>query len=481
MTVREPTSPTRTWPAWLFGAALAAVLAPLPLLGLFVRPASDDWCLFPLGRDQGFLAVLEDVYVVQNGRFGNGAVLGVLYSAFPITSKLLPGATLVVITLLLAVLLSSVIQRVLGVGAGLARTAAAVVALGVVLPLYLSKPSEYQTLYHAATIVSHTLTIVIALTIAWVVLSLDRRGHRLWAVVAAAVGGLVLGTFNEAFTAVCLVTVVLGLLLQRLVRTAPLPPVLLLTTGAALLVGFVSVFFSPGSRNRQQLIQDRSMLDPALVGTTVGNWWAVVTTVVPSAGFVLLALGALVVGLVAVEVPSGRGRRWWLLATAGPLVWAVLASVAATFVLSYSFNGQLVGRERTWPSITVTLLVASAWLLLLAGAAAGTRLRSRTGAPVVLVAAAVLGVLAVPAAGIAALQVRDLTERVVVRAVDTDRRDFLLRQEIADGARTIAFYPVPIDGLYEPFYPNRRPAWPLSCAPAFYGVDEVEMAPLPWP
>ena len=272
----------------------------------------------------------------------------------------------------------------------------------------------------------------------------------------------------------------LGLLLQRLVRTARSRRCSLLTTGAALLVGFVSVFFSPGSRNRQQLIQDRSMLDPALIGTTLGNWWAVVTTVVPSAGFVLLALGALVVGLVAVEVPSGRSRRWWLLATAGPLVWAVLCSVAATYVLSYSFNGQLVGRERTWPSITITLLVASAWLLLLAGG---------RSAPACAPAPGRRSSWSRPRFSARSPYRRPGSSRCRCATSPTAWSCEPTRPTSAtpgSGRRSPRapdhrVLPVPIDGLYEPFYPNRRPAWPLQCVPGFYGVEDVQMAPLPWP
>ena len=95
----------------------------------------------------------------------------------------------------------------LAAGAALSTTTIAV--------MLLAKPHQYQTLFHAPTIISHTLTVFIAGLI--VILgpplapSAVARGGAVFVVSA------VLGTFNEAFTAACLVVVAMAVLAKLLV------------------------------------------------------------------------------------------------------------------------------------------------------------------------------------------------------------------------------------------------------------------------
>lgn len=474
------------WAAGI-GGLLLATMTPLALLGLYVRPTSDDWCLIPLAQHGGFSAVVDDVYTVQNGRLGNGVVLGVLFVAYGAASKLLPGVMLVLLSLAFWALWRQVLRRTGLAEAGAAALAALPLSAATVIALLLAKPHRYQTLYHPPTIVSHTLPPLIALAVVLLVLAvLPRRRGRLWAALVAFAGGLFLGTFNEAFTAVCLVSAVAAVVVWWLVpRHAPHWRVVV-AGAVGLLLGFVSVYFSPGSQNRQQLIHTRSLFDGAVWGYTVQAWWTVVTTVFTSGEGVLLVLVALVVGgLLAPGATtrrvSGRAR---LAALVLPAVWALLASVAATFVLCYSFNAQLVGRERTWPSITVTLLTAAVWYAVLLGRWAGARLRAlATTRALGLLLAVVVGVPVLVVAGACAADlVRDeqsLTTITVLRSRAWDAQQTVLRHQVAAGKRTLMVRPVPIDGLYEPFYPNRRSPWPAMCAPAFYGVDQVVPPPRP--
>lgn len=467
------------------GGALFVALGPLALLGLYVRPTSDDWCLIPLADRGGFTAVVDNVYSMQNGRLGNGIVLGAIFVVYGTASKLLPGLMLVTLGLAFWALWQQVLARTRLADAGTAGLAALPLSAATVIALLLAKPHRYQTLYHPPTIVSHVLPVLLALVILVAVLAL-RRGRRglLWASVAAFVGGLGLGTFNEAFTAVCLVSAVAGVVVWWLAPRHAVHWRVVAAGTAGLVLGFVSVYFSPGSQNRQQLIHTRSLLDLKIWTYTAESWVRVFTTVFTSGEGLLLVLVALVVGAVLVPgAPRRVGGRVLVAALLVPGAWAVLASVAATFVLSYSFNAQLVNRERTWPSITVTVLTAVAWYAVLAGRWLGGRLRALASNRLrgaVLLAVVGLPVLLVAGASAADLvrDVRDLTTITVLRARAWDVQQDVLRRQVAAGATTLAVRPLPIDGLYEPFYPNRRGAWPASCAPAFYGVQKV--VPPPW-
>lgn len=471
----------------VIAGCLTAALVRLTLLGFYVRPTSDDWCLIPLARSGGFNAVLSDVYEKQNGRLVNAAVLGVIFPTYDVASKVLPGVVLLGLLLMFFGVWRALLRFALGVAEPVASVCGGALAAGSVLALLLGKPHRYQTLYHAPTIVSHTMPILIAGVIVLTVIYLNRR-DKVWPGAAAALlGGAALGTFNEAFTAVCLVSVVAGLALRWLFPRHAVHWIVVLAGGVGLLLGFVSVFLSPGSRNRQQLIHSGSLFDTRVIGQTFSAWIQVVGTAFGSGEVVLLLL----VG-VAVGVLIGAGRRVGgrhslrvrLAAVLLPAAWALTASLGATFVLAYSFNGQLLGRERVWPSITVCLLLAGSWYAVLLGNYAGRRGVGADAAPrwrrVVLVGA-VASIPALVLVGFGSLDlvrdVRDLATITVRRSVAWDKQQAVLHREVAAGAESIMVRPLPIDGLYEPFYPNSRLPWPAMCAPDFYGVDRVVPPP----
>ena len=472
----------------LMGGCLTAALGPLLLLGLYVRPTSDDWCLVPLARSGGFDAVLADVYENQNGRLGNGAVLGLVFTTYNVSSKILPGVMLVMLLLTFFGLWRGLLRHALATGGVVASLCGGALSAGTVVALLLGKPHPYQTLYHAPTIVSHTMPLLIGGVLLLAVLFMDRRGNVWPAAVVALLGGAVLGTFNEAFTAVCLVSVMAGLVLRWLLRRHALHWIVVSSGGVGLLVGFASVLLSPGSQNRQGNIQSRSLFTTQLIHHTWTSWVRVVSYVFSSGEVLLLLLVAVTVG-VSLGVGARRvGRRHparvRVAAIILPGLWALSASVGATFVLAYSFNGLLVGRERTWPSITVPLLLAGSWYALLLGQFAVRQVAGGEDAPRqrrIIVAGALVSLPFLLLLGIGSLDLvrdeRDLTRITVLRGVAWDKQQTALRREIAAGARSLVVRPVPIDGLYEPFYPNSRSAWPASCAPAFYGVDQVLRPP----
>jgi len=437
-----------------------------------------------MARSGGFNAIVANVYQKENGRLGNAAVLGLIFTTYDISSKILPGVVLVLLLLAFFGIWRALFRHAFGTEELVASVAATALAAGTVLALLLGKPHRYQTLYHAPTIVSHTMPLMIAGVILLVVLALHHRG-RIWPAAAAAlVGGAFLGTFNEAFTGVALVSVVAGLALCWLLPRHALHWIIVVAGGVGVLLGFISVFVSPGSRNRQQLIHGGTLFSTHLVHQTLNAWARVVgTTFTSGEGLLLLLVSAAVgvwLGLGVRRMGRRHGRRFYMATLVLPAVWALSASFGATFVLAYSFNGSLVGRERAWPSITVSVLLASSWYAVLLGQLAARKVasadviprRRRIAVAGALVAVPALALLAV--GGVALVRdERALTTAVVVRSVAWDKQQVVLHRQIARGAKALVLSPLPIDGLYEPFYPNTRSAWPASCAPDFYGVDRV--------
>lgn len=468
----------------LVGGALIAALAPLVLLGLYVRPTSDDWCLVPLARTGGFAGVVANIYQSQNGRLGNAVVNGAVFTTYGVSSKALPGILLVTLLLTFFGIWWALLRYAFKAEELVASVCAAALAAGTVLAFLLAKPHPYQTLYHAPTIISHTMPILIASAILIGVIFFHRRGI-LWAgALLALLGGAFLGTFNEAFTAVCLVSVVAGLALWWLLPRHAVHWAVIVSGGVGLVLGFVSVYVSPGSENRQRLIQTSSLFSPHLIGQTVQAWARVVSSALGSGEGLLLLLVAVAVGallgLDTRRVPRPHSVRYYLAALVVPGLWGLFASLGATYVLAYSFDGQLIGRERTWPSITVSLLLAASWYTLLLGQLVARKLASGEAAARrrrLLVAGVVVSVPALAMLALGSLVLvrdeRGLTTEIVVRSVAWDRQQKVLRAEIAGGARSIMVRPVPVDSLMEPYYPDRTALWPARCAPAFYGVDTV--------
>ena len=472
----------------LLGGGLVAALAPLVLLGVYVRPTSDDWCLIPMARSGGFSTVMSTMYTSWNGRLANAAALGAIFTTYDVSSKILPGAMVVLLLLTFYGIWRALLRYAFEAGELVASVCGGALAAGTVLTLLLGKLLMYPTLYHAPTIVSHTMPILIGAAVLVAVLFLHQRGSRWSAAAVALVGGAVLGTFNEAFTAVALVSVAAGVAIWLLLPRHAVHWLVVGAGGLGLVLGFASVWFSPGSDNRRHSYPTGSLFSTQLVHQTLTAWFRIVGYVFTSGEWLLLLLVALAVGVLlgAGSGPVARrhSARFYGAAVVLPALWALLASIGSTFVFVYSFNGQLVGRERVWPSITVSLLLAASWYAVLLGlfvtrrVAGGVAVQRRKRMVVAGVVAS-LPALALLGLGSAGL-VRDehsLTTKTVVRSVAWDKQQTLLHRQIAAGATSIVVKPLPIDGSYEPFWPNW--GWPASCAAGFYGVDKVLHPKLP--
>jgi hypothetical protein len=71
--------------AWTVGLSLLplGLLAMASWVGRHVRPSADEWCFLPTVRDHGVSGLIAKFYVTDNGRIGNGVLIG-LYTKFPV-------------------------------------------------------------------------------------------------------------------------------------------------------------------------------------------------------------------------------------------------------------------------------------------------------------------------------------------------------------------------------------------------------------
>ncbi|KOG45718.1 hypothetical protein ADK75_30135 [Streptomyces virginiae] len=93
-------------------AAAGGLLAVAGLLGTFLRPTSDDWCVAWKTRDMGVWGVTSDFYLTQNGRITNALISGIVYSQGMLGPQVLPTVLIIALGLGLYLLGSGGPRRV---------------------------------------------------------------------------------------------------------------------------------------------------------------------------------------------------------------------------------------------------------------------------------------------------------------------------------------------------------------------------------
>src|SRR5689334_66569 len=148
--------------AGLLAVAAAAVLAFMSLLGVYLRPTSDDWCALSKTRDMGIFGIARNFYVDINGRVANGFVNGLVNADGLTGMKLFPAFLVVSLGLGLVLLLRHLLVSVAGPTPVLILIS--IVAVVEVL-LFAAARIPYQALLWAPGTISHTLPTVI---VVWV-------------------------------------------------------------------------------------------------------------------------------------------------------------------------------------------------------------------------------------------------------------------------------------------------------------------------
>ncbi|MFE0702706.1 hypothetical protein [Streptomyces sp. NPDC058872] len=495
------------WTTLAVGAGAGALLSVGAFLGVYVRPTSDDWCALWKTRDMGALGIASDFYRTQNGRVTNALLTGLLYTDGMRGPKLLP-ALLVVALGLGLFLLAREALRALRLPFPVVATSAAVLVVEALL--FFAGTRAYQVLLWAPATLSHTLPSTIGV---WAALSAvwAARSRRPWArsaaVGSAVLTGAAIGTLSEPFVAMSgLAASAAGVLcLPRLRLTHDR----FASTWCAawclgLLVGTVVLVTSPGARWRRAQQPERP-LSLAELGETFQDWSRIWETI----GGQWAYAGALAVGVLLglalaprtgrpVERPNGPARGTLLIAAALPVPLIALGSLVSAYGLRAGYGADGWTYARTWTSFLLAFLLAlcgyGAWL--------GYRLRLRTaphaapagapepetpvagdasdGAP--SPAARAIRLLTLFAAGVVAAAstaalvppVRTLTTLTVARALAWDSQDARIRAEAAAGAGEVAYRPLRIGSLAEPFFTN-TPArdWVAQCAARYYRVDQL--------
>ncbi|MFJ3582927.1 DUF6056 family protein [Streptomyces sp. NPDC090127] len=474
----------------VLASAAGALLAVGLFLGLYVRPTSDDWCAAWKARDMGVFGITSDFYMTQNGRVTNAFLSGIVYSNGIVGPKILPA--LIVLSLTAGLfLLGREVLRLVGWKVDAAALLAVVLTLQVLL--FFAGTRSYQVLLWAPATISHTLPGIIAV---WAILC------GIWAArspsVAVRRAGLfsalllsfAIGTTSEPFSLVGgLITATVAVLSLPALRLAPdwRPFTWCVVWCTGLLAGLVFLYTSPGARwRRAQNPRTTSVLSPAEMKATVEDWGHMWSAVASQPAY----LGALAVGVLlglvlvlpsAVPPPGGsalrhapRGVRIAVVVLPVPLV--ALGSFMVALGLHSGYGPSGWTYARTWMSFLVPMVLALVLYGTLLGRALGRRLRTlhlpQAGlatAAALVVGAAALGLMAslVP-------DVRTLTTETTARGAAWDAQNARIRGDIARGATDVAYRPLHIGELAEPFYTKAYERdWVSACVSKYYGITRI--------
>ncbi|MFE4945298.1 DUF6056 family protein [Streptomyces sp. NPDC056641] len=455
-------------------------------LGRQVRPSADDWCFLPGVRDHGITGLVGKFYLTDNGRLGNGLLVGV-YAKFGVAGHQWFGLVSGVVMLGLLWAVTVLLLRLTG------RTAPRGVPLFaasmVTVVFLLASPNTYKTFYWPASSVSHTVAPVLACAAAVPLLWAGSRRGRVVAAACALVVGVFLGTLSEETSVVALVVLTALLLLNRRIlapRVRARARAWCLAGVAGIVMGTLLLLASPGSLNRRERYDagTGSMFAPEslagsldgfldILGTLLTGWWY---------------LGALAAGVLLALLTGDREGRAPVLLPHSPLlllgagtVTFLVAGYVCTVITYPLFGPHVVFAYRTWNDYLLLYVV----LLTGAGALLGRALRghasrghtfpgcaTRTGAVATAAAAAMCVAVCV---GLA-FPLGELGESMRVRAERWDHQDHWLRERAARGARVLPYKPLSVSGMGEPFGHRGGKTWPARCVADYYHLKRITRA-----
>lgn len=465
--------------SWTKYGVLGLVSLPLGLLvsafwlGRHVRPGADEWCFLPSVRDHGIAGLVEKFYFTDNGRLGNGLLVG-LYAKFGVAGHqwfgLVSGVVMLGLLWAVTVLLLSMAGRTAPRGVPL------FVASMVTVVFLLASLNTYKTFYWPASSVSHTAAPVLACAAAVPLRWARSRRGRIVAVAAALVVGAFLGTLSEEASVVALVVLTALLLVSHRVFT-PRPRAharaWCLAGVAGIGIGTLLLLTSPGSRNRRERYDARttSMFAPESLADSLGAFLDILGTLLTSWQY----LGAVAAGVLLALLTGKREGHAPVLLPCRPLflmgagtVTFLAAGYLCTVITYPLFGSRVTTASRTWNDYLLLYVV----LLVGAGALLGRALRRhgwRTGA----VATAAGAAMCVAACVGLAVPLEELGRAMRVRAEKWDHQDHWLRERAARGARILPYKPLSVSGMGEPFGGKGRRNWPAGCVADYYHLKRI--------
>ncbi|MEU9012673.1 DUF6056 family protein [Streptomyces sp. NPDC048479] len=464
--------------SWRTAWPLALSLLPLGLLvmaswiGRHVRPSADEWCFLPSVRDHGISGLIGKFYFTDNGRVGNGLLVG-LYAQFPVAGHQWFG--LISGVLMLALLWALTVQLLRRADLEVPRGLPLLLTSMITAVFLFATPNTYKTFYWPAASVSHTVAPVLACAVAIPLLRAGGRRSRMAALALVFTAGVFMGTLSEEASVVALVVLSSVVLFAHRVFTVRVKAFARrwsLLGMAGIAIGTVVLVTSPGSRNRREHYgADRaSMFAPESLLGSLRGYAQILETILTTWQYAGAVAAGVLLGLLA----RGQARRPAVLLPCRPLLLTTLGAAAflvsgylCTVITYPVFGADVVTTERTWNDYLLLYVM----LLVGVGAFIGRSLRLRgrrtgvaTAAATAVCAAAVLGLVG-PLNGVG--------DAMEVRAAKWDRQDRYLREQAADGAKVAPYTPVSVARMLEPFSNQGRRIWPAQCVADYYHLDKV--------
>lgn len=482
--------------------ALGSIVA---FLGLYARPASDDYRMVVFIRNGGISEITGEMWARLTGRVGNAMLGWVVYGHPDIGMRLIPLAAFTGAGMAVFLLLRAAVPLC---GYHVPSSALVLGGFGAGTVILLGQPLTYHIVYWSAGVITHSIPFIILILL--ITLGLKEAGHNDIRLVVGFVGSLFIATVNEAISLVwfglAMTVVATSLILRRVEAFRPrffLAYTAVLTVGSG--IGLGVLWAAPGNASRRAGVPSaaRGPLDPRLLGDAAGMTISAFRCLFASPGpWAALALGC-VVGLLARHTGKpaavSRGELAWLLC--GPAVAAIGTAFAVQTALRFGFGRTPWICYRAWPNFTFVLVIALffyGFLIARAVLAAGRRLGPPGGYRAALpmgrwtalsglprLAAQVVpgglglvacGVLLVTFAGYA-LNLEDLGGRMVVRAAAWDAESAEIAKARAQGRTVVPFSALPIEHLWAPYTVPSARDWVAATIARYFHVSKIIRPP----
>ena len=467
------------WAIGIVAACAGGLLLLAAVAGRHVRPIAEDWCTMDQVRDFGGIpGLVQSFYEDANGRVANALANGVVFLHGAQGPRILPAVLILAFvsgTFLLISLGAPLLGWRVSWLAGLAAAATVTAAL------FFGGQVVYQVVFWASGSISHTLPSAIGVWTVVLVLAADRVDApwaRNTAAVVCALAGVFVGSLSEAFFAVsglyAAAAVGVGIVVLR--RSGHrFALVCAASYLGGLLVGFLTLYFSPGRAARQTTPIDQApLLSPAGIGDVMGSWFHTWSAVAHGPAYLApLAIGVLVgLGMGTRDVAAGSwGSSTHRLLLAVPFALALLASLAVITELRIGYGPNGWTYERTWTNFLYPFLLTLCFYGVLLG-----RLLAKT----VVRRSEMVGVIAtagvVVLVGLASVlpHLTAMTHDLGNRAAEWDAQDARIRHQVGLGKDRATYVPYRIGGLSEPFsYRSYQQDWVRRCTMQWYSVDDL--------
>jgi hypothetical protein len=246
------------------------LIAALALPALYARPIADDFHYFNDIADHNIVSYLVYFYTQSTGRLAQGASVAVLYKFF--------GAAAVTIGPLIEILLLSIVSSwlvylFLSTNRVATRkiTKSLIIGIASTFLIVVYPVSIFDSLYWLTSSTVYILSLIGALFnfgLIWHFVQLKKM--QWWHFVVLTISIIVCQSFSEATSAVVIILIGISLFVsiyQAVRRQANNPNTtpLLATSFIAAIVGFLLVYLSPGSRQRQATTGSQFHLHSMLV------------------------------------------------------------------------------------------------------------------------------------------------------------------------------------------------------------------------